>query len=78
VSLGLDASLVQSWYFEDERTLAVDAVLEQVVASGALVQPLWRIAVTTGIKRRSAVSASTPQLEVEKQEKSLNVVHVLF
>jgi len=32
VSLVLDASLTLSWYFEDERTPAIDAVLDQVVA----------------------------------------------
>jgi predicted nucleic acid-binding protein len=50
VSLVLDASLTLSWYFEDERTPAVDAVLEQVVASGALVPPLWRIEVANGFQ----------------------------
>ena len=50
MSLVLDASLTLSWYFEDERTPAVDAVLEQVVASGAVVPSLWRIEVANGFQ----------------------------
>jgi predicted nucleic acid-binding protein len=50
VSLVLDASLTLAWYFEDERTPAIDAVLDQVVASGALVPSLWRIEVANGFQ----------------------------
>ena len=50
MSLVLDASLTLSWYFEDERTPAVDAVLDQVVASGAVVPSLWRIEVANGFQ----------------------------
>jgi predicted nucleic acid-binding protein len=48
VSIVLDASLTLSWYFEDERTLAIDAVLDEVVAGGALVPSLWRLEVANG------------------------------
>ena len=34
MSIVFDASLTLSWYFEDERTPAVDAVLDEVVAGG--------------------------------------------
>jgi predicted nucleic acid-binding protein len=50
VSFVLDASLTLAWYFEDERTPAIDAVLDQVVTSGALVPSLWRIEVANGFQ----------------------------
>lgn len=50
MSLVLDASLTLSWYFEDERTPAIDAVLDQVVARGAVVPSLWRIEVANGFQ----------------------------
>jgi predicted nucleic acid-binding protein len=56
LSLVLDPSLTLSWYFEDERTSSADAVLDQVVDSGAVVPPLWRIEVLNafqmGIRRK--------------------------
>jgi predicted nucleic acid-binding protein len=45
VSLVLDPSLALSWYFEDERTLQADALLDQVVDQGAVVPALWRLEV---------------------------------
>jgi predicted nucleic acid-binding protein len=50
VSLVLDASLTLSWYFEDERTPAIDAVLDEVVASSAVVPLLWRMEVANGLQ----------------------------
>jgi predicted nucleic acid-binding protein len=50
VNLVLDASLTLSWYFEDERTPAVDAVLDQVAAGGAVVPSLWRLEVANGFQ----------------------------
>jgi predicted nucleic acid-binding protein len=50
VSLVLDASLALSWYFEDERTPAIDAVLDEVVASSAVVPLLWRMEVANGLQ----------------------------
>jgi predicted nucleic acid-binding protein len=50
VSLVLDASLALSWYFEDERTSTIDAVLDEVVASSAVVPPLWRMEVANGLQ----------------------------
>jgi hypothetical protein len=40
VSLVLDASLALSWYFEDERTPAADALLDRVADQGATVPGL--------------------------------------
>ena len=50
MSLVLDASLTLSWYFEDERTPAIDAVLDEVVASSAVVPPPWRMEVANGLQ----------------------------
>jgi hypothetical protein len=36
VSVVIDASITLSWYFEDERTPAANAVLDQVTATGAV------------------------------------------
>lgn len=50
MSLVLDASLTLSWCFDDERTPAVDAALDEVVASGAVVPLLWRMEVANGLQ----------------------------
>lgn len=56
MSLVLDASLALSWYFEDERTSAADALLDQVADAGAVVPALWRLEIANGfcsaIRRR--------------------------
>ncbi len=60
MSVVLDASLTLSWYFEDERTTEVDAVLDEVVAGGALVPGLWRLEVANGLQvaiRRKRIDA---------------------
>ena len=48
MSLVLDALLTLSWYFEDERTAAADAVLDRVAGEGAVVPGLWRREVANG------------------------------
>ncbi len=48
MSLVLDPSLALSWYFEDERTPAADAVLDKVVEAGAVVPALWRLEIANG------------------------------
>jgi hypothetical protein len=48
VTLVIDASLTLSWYFEDERTPAADAVLDQVTNTGAVVPSLWRLETANG------------------------------
>lgn len=50
MSLVLDASLTLSWYFEDERTPATDAALDQVTENGAVVPSLWRLEVANGLQ----------------------------
>jgi predicted nucleic acid-binding protein len=61
VSLVLDPSLTLSWYFEDERTPAADALLDQVTESGALVPALWRLEIVNGFQgaiRRKRIDAA--------------------
>lgn len=61
MSLVLDPSLTLSWYFQDERTEAADAVLDQVAEAGAVVPPLWRIEVLNAFQtaiRRKRIDAA--------------------
>jgi predicted nucleic acid-binding protein len=50
VTLVIDASLTLSWYFEDERTPAADALLNQVTNTGAVVLSLWRLETANGLQ----------------------------
>jgi predicted nucleic acid-binding protein len=50
VSLVLDPSLALSWYFEDERTPVLDALLDQVIEDGAVVPTLWRLEIANGLQ----------------------------
>lgn len=61
MSLVIDASLTLAWYFEDERTPAIDAVLDEVVRDGAVVPSLWRLEVVNGLQmavRRKRIDIS--------------------
>jgi predicted nucleic acid-binding protein len=51
LSLVLDASITIAWYVEGEATATADAVLDDVVASGAIVPPLWRLEVANALQR---------------------------
>jgi predicted nucleic acid-binding protein len=50
VTLVIDASLTLSWDFEDERTSAADALLDQVTNTGAVVPSLWRLETANGLQ----------------------------
>lgn len=50
MSLVLDASLTLSWYFEDERTPAADALLDRVTNTGAVVPTIWRVETANGFQ----------------------------
>ena len=50
MSVVLDSSIVLAWYFKDEQTAAVLAVLDEVVAEGAIVPPIWRYEVANGLQ----------------------------
>ena len=59
--LVIDASLTLSWYFEDERTPAANAVLDQVTNTGAVVPSLWRLETANGLQiaiRRKRIDAA--------------------
>ncbi len=61
MSLVLDASLALSWYFEDERTPPVDALLDRVADEGAIVPAHWRLEVANGLQaaiRRKRIDLS--------------------
>jgi predicted nucleic acid-binding protein len=57
----IDASLTLAWFFEDERTPAIDSVLDEVATTGALAPALWRLEVANGLqtaKRRKRIDAA--------------------
>ncbi|WP_191057528.1 type II toxin-antitoxin system VapC family toxin [Geminicoccus harenae] len=61
MSLVLDCSMALSWFFEDERTPAADAVLAQVAEHGAVVPGIWRLEVGNALQaavRRGRVDAT--------------------
>ena len=61
MSLVLDASLAISWYFDDERTPAGEAILDRVSEEGAVVPALWRYEVANGLQmavRRKRIGAA--------------------
>lgn len=51
MSLVLDASMTIAWYIDDEATEAADAVLDEVVASSAIVPPLWQLEIANALQR---------------------------
>jgi len=61
VSLVIDSSMTLSWYFEDERTPARIAVLDQVAEAGAVIPAHWRLEVLSALQvavRRSRITAA--------------------
>lgn len=61
MSLVLDPSLALGWYFEDERTVATDAILHLVVEDGAVVPSLWRLEIANALQmaiRRKRIDAA--------------------
>ncbi len=61
MSLVLDTSVALGWYFEDERTPALDGLLDRVVEAGAVVPGLWRLEIANGLQsalRRKRIDAA--------------------
>ncbi len=56
MTLVVDASVALTWYFQDEKSPATEAVLDQIGRTGAVVPPLWRLEVANafqvGIRRK--------------------------
>lgn len=50
MSIVLDASMTIAWYFEDERDVQTDALLDRVTTQGAIVPTLWKIEVANGLQ----------------------------
>jgi predicted nucleic acid-binding protein len=68
LSLVLDSSVALSWCFEDERTAATLAVLEQVTNQGALAPALWPLEVLNALvmaERRKRVTTAQRHLLAE-------------
>jgi predicted nucleic acid-binding protein len=60
VSLVLDTSVALGWYFEDERTPALDVLLDRVVETGAVAPVLWKLEIANGLQtavRRKRIDA---------------------
>lgn len=61
MSLVLDSSATLAWVHGDERTPAIEAVFDVVVAQGAHVPALWHLEVANGLAmavRRKRVTAA--------------------
>ncbi len=61
MSCVVDASATLKWLFEDERSTKSEALLDQVVESGASVPGLWRLEVANSLLvafRRGRTSAA--------------------
>ncbi len=59
MSLVLGASLTMTWYFDDETTLATEALLDRVSEAGAVVPGLWRLEIANAFQsavRRERIS----------------------
>lgn len=61
MSVVIDSSVTVAWFFADERSAAVDAVLAQVTETGAVVPSLWRLEVANALQmsvRRNRIDAA--------------------
>ena len=64
MSFVLDSSVTLRWCFEDERTDATDALLTQVVESGAEAPSLWPLEILNALsmaERRRRINADRRQ-----------------
>lgn len=64
MSLVVDSSMALTWCFEDERTPAAEALLDQVAENGAVAPTLWPLEVLNGLamaERRGRVDAARRQ-----------------
>ena len=67
MSLVVDSSMTLAWYFEDERTDASLAVLDQVAEAGAIVPAHWRLEVVNGLQ----VAVRRGRIDVAYRDASL-------
>lgn len=69
MTLVLDGSVTLAWFFEDERTPALDALLDRVAETGATVPSLWRLEVANGLLtalRRKRIDAAYRDTALER------------
>jgi predicted nucleic acid-binding protein len=65
----IDASIALSWFFEDQRTKQLDAVLDLVAESGATVPGLWPLEVANALllaHRRGRISTAFRHQAIER------------
>lgn len=61
MSLVLDGSAALAWCFADEVTPAIDAVMDEIAETGAVVPNLWHLEVANGLRsgmRRGRLEAA--------------------
>ena len=73
MSIVLDSSVTVAWYFDDERTAAVDAILSQVTESGAVVPSLWRLEVANALQ----MSVKRKRIDAAYRDVSLDALRAL-
>ena len=73
MSLVLDRSVTLSWCFEDERTDATDALLNQVVESGAEAPSLWPLEVLNAL----LMAERRRRIDTERRQRLSGFLHDL-
>jgi predicted nucleic acid-binding protein len=73
LSFVLDNSVALAWCFEDERTPATAALLEQVGESGAFAPNLWPIEALNGL----LVAERRGRLDAARRHRLLRFLHML-
>ncbi|MBK6974640.1 MAG: type II toxin-antitoxin system VapC family toxin [Sterolibacteriaceae bacterium] len=65
MSLVVDSSVALTWCFEDERTPATMALLDQVTETGAIAPALWPLEILNGL----AMAERRGRLDAERRER---------
>jgi predicted nucleic acid-binding protein len=73
VSFVLDGSVALSWCFEDERTPATAALLDQVAESGAVAPLLWPLEVLNAL----TMAERRGRLDTERRQRFGDFLHQL-
>ena len=73
MSLVLDSSVTLSWCFEDERTDATDALLKQVVESGAEAPSLWPLEILNAL----SMAERRPRIDSDRRQRLCGFLHDL-
>ncbi len=73
MTLVLDSSVTLRWCFEDERTDATDALLYQVVESGAEAPSLWPLEILNTL----AMAERRRRIDSERRQRLCGLLHDL-